>query len=403
MSEKKKKSTSTANIPRVGVIDPTYPIRDNRRSMEAGYGRPLDASRHRSDSPLDQLQFERQQDLLKEFREARSKKEELKLKKELAQMKQEIGSVDVTGGGLGIKGLYNFSPLEMQQISRMTPEEQEAFYGTLQRLSTMAALVPQGGAAGTNPLFSLMAMGGFNPRGQQGLGMKDVVELGNMWKTVFEGAGRGNQDLTNRLLLELMTKTVPGLQAQKDQNLSMAYNAIISNLQANQSDPKRDLQYAKEMAGMMGYSPQAQSDSVAMARLTMEDGWKQKEWEYKMKELSDRKLIGTIDQILKRVDIPGMIRAATRQQTRDMFNPQQAAIPPGGEPVLQPAQQGPIQNPMGMKAPMDAMGPPMGGEGGQMVIYTCQGCGAQMAAPVGVPTVTCTACGKVHRTTYAQG
>ena len=30
----KKKATSTANIPRVGVTDLTYPITDNRRSME---------------------------------------------------------------------------------------------------------------------------------------------------------------------------------------------------------------------------------------------------------------------------------------------------------------------------------------------------------------------------------
>lgn len=395
---KDKKSTSTANIPRIPVTDPSYPIGDNRRRMEMGYGRPGGTSGPMSDDPLEVIRFEQRQDLLKEYRDMKGKKDELKLKQELATMKQQIGAVDVSDGGLGIKGLYNFSPQEMQQISRMSEAEQEAFYATLQKLSAMAALTPTGGVTGTNPLLSLMYMGGFNRQGQ-GLGMKDVVELGNMWKTVFEGAGAGDKALTNTLLLELMTKTVPGLQMQANQNLQQAYQMQIAQLQANQSDPMRDLEYAKSMAGAMGYAPQAQSESVAMATLTMQDSWKLKEWEFKMKELQDRKMIGMVREILKNVDIPSMVRAATRQQTRDMFNPQ-PAIPPPGEPVLQP---GPPQNPMGMKAPMDPLGPPMSGGSEQMVIYTCTDCAAQMAAPVGVPAVTCQSCGKVHRTTYSQG
>jgi len=406
----KKKSTSTANIPRIGVTDLTYPMGDNRRRMEAGYGRAGASSGPHSEDPLEAIKFEKRQDLLREYRDAKAQKEELKLQREVQQMRQEVGSVDISGGGLGIKGLYNFSPQEMQQISRMGEAEQEAFYGTLQRLSTMAAMTPMGGVAGggTNPLFQLMAMGGFNKQGQ-GLGMKDVVELGNMWKTVFEGAGQGNQQLTNTLLLELMTKTVPELQVQANQNLQQAYQMQIAQLQANQSDPMRDLEYAKSMSAAMGWAPQAQSSEVAMATLTMQDKWQQKEWEFKMKELGDRKLVGMIDQILKRVDIPSMVRAATRQQTHDMLSPQPPVLPPAERALPPPGVSPPgfMQNPMGMKAPMDSQGPPMGappaGGGGRMVIYACQGCGAQMAAPEGGPTVTCTACGKVHRTTYSQG
>lgn len=398
---KKKKTTSTANIPRVPVTDPTYPMRDNRSSMARGYGKPGGFYGPRSDDPIEQLRFEQRQDLLKEFREMRGKKEELKLQKELSQLKREIGTVDVSGGGLGIKGLYNFSPQDLQMISRMSDAEKEVFYATLQRLTTMAAMTPQGGVGGgMNPLFQMMAMGGFNQRGQ-GLGLKDITELGTMWNTIYQGAGRGNQELTNTLLLKLMTETVPGLQQQANQNLQMAYQSQIAHLQQNQSDPMRDLEYAKNMATAMGYAPQAQSAEVAMATLKMQDGWKQKEWEFKMKELGDRKLLGAIDQILKNVDIPGMVRSATRQQTREILQPPQPAIPPVGNPLT--PQAVPQQNPMGQKAPMNGQGPPMGGGGGQIVMYTCQGCGAQMSAPAGVPTVTCIACGKVHRTTYSQG
>jgi len=400
---KKKKTTSTANIPRVGITDPTYPMGDNRRRMARGYGAPGGLSGPRSDDPIEQLRFEQRQDLLKEYRDMKSKKDELKLKQELTQLKQQIGSVDASGGGLGIKGIYNFSPQDMQQISRMPETEKEVFYSTLQRLSTMASMTPQGGVGGQgmNPLFQLMAMGGFNQQGQ-GLKLGDITELGRMWQTVYQGAGKGNQDLTNTLLMKLMTETVPGLQTQANQNLQMAYQAQISHLQQNQSDPMRDLEYAKNMASAMGYAPQAQSSEVAMATLTMQDGWKQREWEFKMKELQDRKMLGTIKEITKQIDIPGMVRAATRQQTREMFQPPQSAIPPAGNP-LSPQVTPPLQNPMGQKAPMSGQGPPLGGGSGQMVMYTCQGCGTQMAAPAGVPTVTCTACGRAHQTTYSQG
>ncbi|GAI52533.1 unnamed protein product, partial [marine sediment metagenome] len=144
--------------------------------------------------------------------------------------------------------------------------------------------------------------------------------------------------------------------------------------------------------------PQNQSDSVAMATLTMQDKWQMKDWELKTKELADRKMLGMIDKVLERVNIPEMVRAATRQQTREVLNPQQPVLPP-----VNPATQGlPPPGPtpgFNMKAPMDGMGPPVGAPpatgSGRMVIYACTDCGTQMAAPEGAPTVTCMACGKV--------
>lgn len=391
----KKKPTTTANIPRVGATDPTYPMGDNRRRMEQGYGRPGALSGPSVDNPLDRLRFERQQDLLKEYREVRAKKDELKLQKEVAQMKQEIGSIDVSGGGLGIRGLYNFSPQEMMQISRMPEEEQKSFYETLQNLTAMSAMTPAGagGGAGINPIWQLMALGGFSGRGQQGLTLKDVLELQRNWQTLYQGAGRGNDQLTNQLLMKLMTETVPGLQQQSNANLQMGYQAIISQLQANQSDPLRDLEYLKKGADALGYGPQNQSVEVAKLRLQMEDGWRQKDWDYKMQELQTRRQLGMIQQIIQNVNIPAILRNVTRQQTRDLLTQ------PPPEPAITPPL--PVEdvnvNPASTKA---GMGP--GAAGRRVIHYTCQGCGAQMAAPEGQPTVTCQSCGMQHQTTYSQ-
>ena len=74
-----KKPKSTANIPRIGVTDLTYPMGDNRRSMEGGYGRAGELSRSRMDDPLEQIKFEKRQDLFREYREMKDKKDELKL------------------------------------------------------------------------------------------------------------------------------------------------------------------------------------------------------------------------------------------------------------------------------------------------------------------------------------
>ena len=81
-----KKPKTTANIPRVGVTDPSYPMSDNRRSMEQGYGRPGGGMGPRSDDPLEVIKFEQRQDLLREYRGARAVKEQKKLELEIQRM-----------------------------------------------------------------------------------------------------------------------------------------------------------------------------------------------------------------------------------------------------------------------------------------------------------------------------
>lgn len=400
MTPAKKK---TPQLPRSQLTKRTMNI--GFRTLDELYGDPNNVNITSLD-PLAEMEREDDRDAVRELRELRATRRRVEFRQKIEAEKQKLGAVDVAGGALGIKGLYNFTPQEMQQISRMTEPEQEAFYATLQRITTMAAMMPQGGVGGQgmNPLFSLMLSGGFNPRGQQGLGIKDITEIGRMYETIFKGAGGGDKSLTNTLLLELMTKTVPGLQLRSDQNLHQMYQTQIAQLRETQSDPIRDMKYFQELAPMMGYGSKSQSESVAMATLEMQDRWKRTEWEFKTKELADRKMIGMIDKILERVNIPKMVQAATRQQTREMFTPQQPVLPPvdPNAQVLNP--QEPLPG-FSQKAPMNPQGPPMGAPpvgGGRTVIYACQGCGAQMAAPEGVPTVTCTACGKVHQTTYSQ-
>lgn len=389
----KKKSTSTANIPRIGVTDLTYPMRDNRRSMEGGYGRPGDGSRLRIDNPLEQIKFERQQDLLKEYREMKGKKEELKLQRELSQMKQEIGSVDTSGGGLNIKNLYNFTAQELESISKMPDKEREKFMETLQYIGMMSSTRSAGGVSGMNPMLQFMAMGGFNRQGQ-GLGMKDIIELQKMWQTINAGAGKGNQDLTNTLMLKLITETVPNLQNQANQNLQMAYNAQISHLQANQADPMRDIKFMKEMGSELGWKPANTSDEVALKSLEMQNMWKLKDWEFRMKELNDRRNLGIIEQIL--TNAKDIVKNVSRESVRNMMKQ-----PPQQQVTIPPPENPPQQNAFTDKAPMDGspMSPMVRPDPSTLKYYQCQGCRITLSAPAGTTRVLCPACGVVSNVT----
>ena len=182
----KKKVTSTANIPRIGVTDHTYPLGNNRVSMERGYGRPGEPRARVIDNPLEQIKLEKQHDLLKVYREMQAKKEELKLQKELSQMKREIGSVNTTGGGLKMGEAYNFSAQDITAISNMPDNEKQNFLETMQKITAMSAMSPRGGAGsqGMNPMLQWMAMGGFNRQGS-GLGLKDIMELQKTWQTIY--------------------------------------------------------------------------------------------------------------------------------------------------------------------------------------------------------------------------
>jgi len=390
----KKKSKSTANIPRIPVTDLTYPMRDNRRSMTGGYGKPGEGSRMRVDNPLDQIKFERQQDLLKEYREMKGKKEELKLQRELAQMKQEVGSVDTTGGGLNIKGLYNFSAQDIATVSNMPEEDRKKFMETLQYINMMSSTRGAGGVQGMNPMLQFMAMGGFNRQGQ-GLGMKDIIELQKMWQTINMGAGRGNQELTNNLMMKLITETVPNLQNQASQNMQMAYNAQIAHLQANQADPMRDIKFMKEMGSELGWKPSDHSEAVSMKTLEMQNLWKEKEWEFRMMEHRDRRNLGIVEQIL--TNAKDIVKNVSRESVRNMMR----QGPQTQEPTIPPPENPPQQEQFTGKAPMDAnpLTPMTRTDPSTLKYYQCQGCGITLSAPAGTTRVLCPACGVVSNVT----
>ena len=394
---KSKKATSTANIPRSTVTDPTYPMGDNRSRMAATYGDP--ASNNYSHNPLEQIEIERRQDLLKEYRDAKAKKEELRLQREIEQMKADTG-VNVDGGGLNIQGMYNFTPGDIQAISKMGDVEQKAFYSTLQNIQMMAATNPRGGAQGLgNPILQMMAMGGFNRQEQQGLKLTDILEMQKMYATIYGGAGNQNQELTNTLLMKLMTDTVPSLQKQASDNMTMAYSSIIKNLEQNQSDPLRDLEYAKKLSQSMGYGPQSQSTEIAKLRIDMENQWRSKEWETKQKELEYRRNMGIIEKVLDTVQ--GVTKNVSRDHIREFFGPKTVQTPPTVQvqPVVATQQTQPV-NPLqarqGIVNQKSSMNTQQATVGTKIIEYPCQKCGAKMYAPEGQSTVICSSCGQRH-------
>ena len=244
-----------------------------------------------------------------------------------------------------------------------------------------------------NPMLQFMAMGGFNRQGQ-GLGLKDIIELQKMWQTINTGAGKGSQELTNTLLLKLMTETVPGLQNQANQNMQMAYNSQIAHLQANQSDPMRDLKFVKEMGSELGWRPANTSDEVSLKTLEMENLWKQKDWEFRMMEHRDRRNLGIIEQVL--VNAKDIVKNVSRESVKDMMkrNPQTL-------PNIPPPHGPPQPNAFTDKAPMDAnpLTPMVRTDQSTLKYYQCQGCGITLSAPEGTTQVLCPACGVVSNVT----
>ena len=104
----------------------------------------------------------------------------------------------------------------------------------------------------------------------------DIKDL-TMTMTNARG-GQGNQGLADALLLALMTDTVPGLQ-QQGKSFMMANQPQIARLQVNLPNPRRDLDYGKKVAA------------------------------------AEHKQI--IENILKSVDIPRMVRANKAQFAPD--------------------------------------------------------------------------------------
>ena len=388
MSKKKADSKRITNLPRSPLTDYTMPV----RNMDEYYGKPgLESAR--VNDPLAEYEREQARDAIGELRDLKARKKRIELQRQIELEKNALGNVDVSGGGLNIKNLYNFSAQEIEAISKKTPEEQQGFYETLRTIQSMAAMSPVGGQ-GMNPMLQFMAMGGFNKQGQ-GLGMKDIIELQKMWQTINAGAGKGNQELTNTLMMKLITETVPNLQNQANQNLQMAYNAQIAHLQQNQSDPMKEIKYIKELGSELGWKPANTSNEVALKTLEMENLWRMKDFEYRLMEHRDRKNLGIMEQIL--TNAKDIVKNVSRESVRNMMKQppqtQPADIPPPENPLQQDQFTG--------KAPMDAnpLTPMVRTDPSNLKYYSCSGCGITLSAPAGTTRVLCPACGVVSNVT----
>ena len=387
----KAREKKVVGIPTVPLTQRGYRTID---TMDGVYGSPTSPRIDLNpNDPLRQMEVEETREALQELRDLKAQKKRVELRQKIEEEKRKLGEIDASGGGLNIQGMYNFTPMDIQQISKMPEADQQAFFETLRNIQMMASITPRGttGQPMTNPILYMMAMGGFNKQGQ-GLGLKDVIELQKNWNTIYSGAGKGNQELTNTLLLKLMTETVPGLQTQAAQNMQMGYNAIIQHLSQNQADPLRDLRFLKEGALALGYTPQNVSNDVAKMRIEMEDRWKMKDFEQRQRELDYRRNMGVIQQILDTVQ--GVTKNVSREHIRSLFEPKVQQQP---TPVQQTPVKTELQPYVSHKAPMD--GTPQQGQT-QIVQYPCQNCGSPMYAPMGQTVVTCAQCGQVHK---AQG
>ena len=385
--------------PRSPLNDYSVPV----RNMDETYGKPGTPGSMLPADPLAQMEREEALEAYQELRELKARQKTLQMRQKIEVMKEEIGDVDVSGGGLKLAGMFNFSPDDITALSKMPEGDRQAVMDTMRQISVIGGMAKSTGRKGSeaNALLQWMAMGGFN-RGQQGMGLKDVMELQRMWWTIYEGAGKKDSNLTDTLLIKLLTDTMPGLQTQANQNLQMAYQAQIASLQQNQSDPLRDIKFVKELGAELGWKPGDASEAVAIKTLEMQNMWKMKEWELKTQELQYRRNMGVVQQILGQINVPGIVRTMTRQNVREAMSPQQFGQPV--QPVVPRLEpEGQIQPmtppPAGMKAPM--YGAPQPGQI-RILHYQCPFCGQDNAALEGTPQVTCVACGNAFNTMEAR-
>ena len=385
---KKADSKKITNLPRSPLTDYTMPV----RNMDTYYGKP--GTSGIPNDPLAEFERDQAKEAIEELRDLKAKKKRIELQQQIEREKQALGNVDVSGGGLNIKNLYNFSAQEIEAISKMSDEERQKFMETLQYIGAMSSTRSTGGAQGMNPMLQFMAMGGFNKQGQ-GLGLKDIIELQKMWQTINAGAGKGNQELTNTLMMKLITETVPNLQNQASQNMQMAYNAQIAHLQANQADPMRDIKFIKEMGTELGLKPSDTSEAVSMKTLEMQNLWKEKEWEFRMMEHRDRRNLGIVEQIL--TNAKDIVKNVSRESVRNMMKQTPQTQPPN----IPPPENLPQQNQFTGKAPMDGspMSPMVRTDPSTLKYYSCSGCGITLSAPAGTTRVLCPACGVVSNVT----
>lgn len=160
------------------------------------------------------------------------------------------------------------------------------------------------------------------------------------------------------MMEKLLTETIPNLY--KDQ---------ITDLRGQIQSPTEYVKGVSQAAEALGFKRPGEADSthenVAMARLTMEDKWKQMDWSYKMDELKTRRTFGYIDSVLKQVNPQRLIKDAAREIFKE-------------KTVVQP-RVNPSQAQSGQMQPI--------------LTYKCGQCGAMFAAPADQTSAVCAVCG----------
>lgn len=360
---KAKRTVRIVGIPDVPTTQTTIPGGPPLSAYAAG-ATPLAAA----GDPLSQIVRIEAEETVREYREAMTASQIKKLRERTQRLKEETGSEDTPDGGVNVRGMFNFSSADLSAIAAMPPEERAKFLETVKEISVMASMSAGGKP---NPIMQLAMMGGFGRGQQQGLTAKDVIELQTNLNQIYQSSG-GNRDMSQQLLLKLMTETVPAWQNQSIQNMKYVYDTRIKDLEEQRSDPMRDIRNLKELAHELGYTSAAQDKEVALARMQMEDRWKVAEFQQRKEEAAMARQLGIVEQILKNVNVPDLIKTATRQQVSEQLHVQ---APPAEAPAVPAA------------------------EGEPLVLYKCLHCNGpdgkptEIWAPKSQTRVTCQGCG----------
>jgi DNA-directed RNA polymerase subunit RPC12/RpoP len=364
-----------AVVPESPLNNTTYPIYDLDAALgglQNGGGQAVEAD------PLAQFEADQDRQLIADLRKADMESKRVEMRQKLEAKKQEVVMKRGPDGVWSGK-MPNLSAAEISDLSKKTPEEQQAFMRAYQLVQSMAAMPASGGQQ--NPLLTMMmATGGFGGGGgQKGLGVEEVLKISSMFNGIYNGAGRGDTDVTKQLLLNLMTTTLPQWQNQAIGNMQMAYQAQIAQLQQNQADPLRDLEYGKKLAESLGFKAQGGNAEIEKVRLDMEDRWKLKEFELKANQIQYERNLGLVNQILNNP----LLTELAKTLARGVGGAAVATVNTAAVNPLANTQQPGLQDASKQSA---------------LVKYICPNpnCGAEIIAPLSQTQVTCTQCGGTY-------
>lgn len=361
-------------VPESPATNVSYPVYD----LDTALGAVPAGGVANSSDPIAALEAEETMNTIKELRELQLRKKRNQLLKRVEKEKQEIEMGLDDDGTWSAKNLPNLSAQDIAMVSKMTPEDQQKFMQAYQLLNSLKAVqMPRGQQ---NPILTMMMATGGLGGGQKGLGVQDVMQIANMFNGIYNGAGRGDTDTTKQLLLNLMTNTLPQWQNSAIQNMQMAYQAQIAQLQQNQADPLRDLEYGKKLAESLGFKPTTASADVEKLRIDMEDRWKLKEFELKANQMQYERQMGLVNQILNNPLVTQLAAMFSR----------------GVGSVVAAQTQIPQSNALSQENAVTQQSPqgaPQPKQQATLIKYICPSCNNDIIAPATQNLVTCTNCG----------